>query len=110
VYGQVEGTVTSGPGSAAGGIRVFLNGNRVHEQTTTDANGKFRFRKLVPGIYTVSLQGTGHPRQPPPQQRVEVTANNTVNATLVYVPYVHVPDQGPCCKPYGAPPARRRVV
>ena len=25
------------------------------------------------------------------------------------VPYEE-PDRGPCCKPYGAPPARRRVV
>lgn len=79
------------------------------EQARTDANGHFKFDNLAPGNYVVSTPNAGgNPRQAPPRRAVTVTAHQSTQVTLNVTPYV--PDRGPCCKPYGAPPARRRVV
>ncbi|HUS30591.1 MAG TPA: carboxypeptidase-like regulatory domain-containing protein [Kofleriaceae bacterium] len=107
--GRIEGTVSArGPGLNIGGIRVFVHGQNLNQDTTTDEGGRFRFEKLPPGTYTIELEGNGNPRSAPPRQVVTVIADGAATVTLVYSPYV--PDRGPCCKPYGAPPARRRVV
>lgn len=79
------------------------------KQARADATGRFLIEKLAPGNYTVWTNNPGgNPRVQPPRRTVTVTANQSVNVTLNVQPYV--PDRGPCCKPYGAPPARRRVV
>lgn len=78
-------------------------------QARADATGRFHFDKLAPGNYVIwTNQPGGNPRMQPPRQTVTVTAGQSANATISVHPYV--PDRGPCCKPYGAPPARRRVV
>jgi hypothetical protein len=102
--GRIEGRVNSGVYN----MQVYLNGQQTRRQTQTDPGGGFKFENLPPGRYTVELPGNGNPRRPPPRQTVEVTANGVAHVLLEYEPYV--PDNGPCCKPYGAPPARRRVV
>jgi hypothetical protein len=83
----------------------------------TDAKGRYEIRDIPAGTYQVRLErdetNRGHQGPPPPPTRAVVLADNqteTVDFTIaVYVePVEH--DRGPCCKPYGAPPARRRVV
>jgi hypothetical protein len=107
--GQIEGWVSNAGGpQGMAGIPVYLSGQGVNQQATTDQAGRFQFTKLAPGSYTVHLMGNGNPRQAPPQQRVDVQPNATARVNLALYP--SVPDRGPCCKPYGAPPARRRVV
>lgn len=74
----------------------------------TDAQGHYRFADLPVGNYSVEMPWNGNPHAAPPRNFVQVTAGQT--ATVDLTVYVPPPDRGPCCKPYGAPPARRRVV
>ena len=75
--------------------------------TTTDAHGEFEFRGLEPGNYTVFYQ-PNNPRQTPAMTAVTLHPEQGERADLVIYP--EPVDRGPCCKPYGAPPARRRIV
>ena len=108
--GGIEGSVIDASSNAPHSHAVvWLQGPDGQQQGRADANGKFRFDKLAPGNYVVwTNQPGGNPRQQPPRVTVTVTAGQSANANLAVYPYV--PDRGPCCKPYGAPPARRRVV
>jgi hypothetical protein len=86
-------------------------------ETYTNAKGEFQFLDLAPGAYRiVPKPGYTNPRPqdgPVMQMAVEVqlapNANERRDLSLVG-PMPYTPDTGPCCKPYGAPPARRRVV
>jgi hypothetical protein len=87
-----------------------LEGNTTTLSATTDADGKFVFANLAPGSYQVRLvDGKGNAYQGLMPQTVAVTAGQAVQVVM-QVPRPYVPVREPCCKPYGAPPARRRVV
>ena len=76
--------------------------------TRTDANGEFVFRDLPPGTYGIVFQEPDRPNSNMNMTEVAVTAGAITEARGMYEP---IPvDTGPCCKPYGAPPARRRIV
>lgn len=88
---------------------ITLVGTGLQLHTTADDRGRFAFHDLPAGQYQIVLQDPGgNPRQPPPARIVQLAAGGTEHVILNKPPYV--PDRGPCCKPYGAPPARRRVV
>lgn len=73
----------------------------------SDRYGEYVFANLPPGEYIVQYPAP-HPRQSPLEMPVTLGTDKGQHADLtVYLPE---PDRGPCCKPYGAPPARRRVV
>ena len=105
--GTISGVVRSGDTNAPlPNVRVNLGG----QTTVTGSDGRYEFKNVPPGQYEVELQGNGNPRQPPPSVWVEVKAGATAQADIATYPQIRVRDRGPCCKPYGAPPARRRVV
>lgn len=88
---------------------ISLIGTGIQQVVNADEHGRFAFHGLPAGRYQIALQGqTRNPRQAPPTRVVTLVENGTEHIILNVPPYV--PDRGPCCKPYGAPPARRRVV
>jgi hypothetical protein len=95
-------------GHPSPGTSVHLLGdNGVQSTITTDAHGRFEFRDLPPSGYRMSVD-MFYGRMGPPQEYVQLAADANVEQDFVVTS--PPPDTGPCCKPYGAPPARRRVV
>jgi hypothetical protein len=117
---QVDGTpATPPPGTIRGVIRSSETGEplpglsltiRINDSepiyATSNQAGEYEFTKLPPGEYTIEYERGD--RQPPQGIKVKLGADaGTLADVRVLLPQ---PDRGPCCKPYGAPPARRRVV
>jgi hypothetical protein len=107
-----------------------LAGVRVHatrdDGTTADAltgpHGEYAFVDVAPGRMSLKLddyvydpyRGSRRPTDGPPVMPEEVVTldpgENERHDVAFSPPPLPPPDTGPCCKPYGAPPARRRVV
>jgi hypothetical protein len=108
---RIRGIVTDArTGSPMANVNVTIQSvadphGRVAGNTQTDGRGEYVFDELPAGKYVVRFP-PGHPRQGPQQRQVELHEGETrqVDMTL----YVYVPSHLPT--PYGAPPARRRVV
>jgi protocatechuate 3,4-dioxygenase beta subunit len=109
--GTIEGTVIdTNSGSPASFAQVTLvEANRV---TQTDAHGHYKFDGVTPGKYTVRVVARApNPRMGPVFAQTDVTLGDTgARADLqVAIPVYHYnPNQTPM--PYGAPPARKRIV
>ena len=95
-------------------VRLFAQGQQART-THTDRSGEYVFQGLPAGTYNLVVDQLppNNPRQsprPPIRRQVHVADGASARADVT----VHAPppviDRGPCCKPYGAPPARRRVV
>jgi hypothetical protein len=85
----------------------LIGDSGVNATVQTDARGRYTFSDLEPGGYRLTVDVYSG-RFGPPQEYLQVTADaNVEHDFAVNSP---PPDRGPCCKPYGAPPARRRVV
>jgi hypothetical protein len=109
------------PGTIRGVIRDANNGHplpgfpvelrsadgRISQQAMSDQYGAYVFTGLTPGAYVVEHQ-SGNPRQAP--MRVEVSLSVDAGQRVDIPVYMQPIDKGACCKPYGAPPARRRIV
>jgi hypothetical protein len=111
--GSIDGVVvelTSGQPIASTTVALQdQDGNS--KQVQTDAKGHFIFNALAAGNYVLSTnQPGGNPRVSPTRQAVTIAGPGTINVTLNVQTAPPNLDRGPCCKPYGAPPARRRVV
>lgn len=112
-HAKIYGTLRDSNGHAAVGwpINLFAGSGGSMDfdgsqprTTTTDGKGAWAFTKLPAGDYTVVLEGAQSPRSSPQKQYVTVTDRQAVRVDgKLYPPR-------PCCMPYGAPPARRRVV
>ena len=111
--GQVTGRALRHDGSPAVGAFVTLYGEvfRNHPSSRgldaismeTDRTGTFRLDDVPPGDYRCALSGRGR------QLKITVRAGEAVVVELTQdkpspMPVRHV------AKPYGAPPARRRIV
>ena len=110
--GTIEGTVTdSNSGAPLSYAQVTLvEANRVAQ---TDAQGHYTFDGVAPGTYTIRvLARSGNPRAGGAYAQASVVIGDTGGARAdvqVAVPVYHYnPHQAPM--PYGAPPARRRIV
>lgn len=107
--GRVRGVVRQG-GAVLAGIRVRATATAApHSQLTTTNNRGEYVLDVVPGRYRVIAEVFTGGRMPPPQLQVEIGAGEEKTVDID-VPMPAPRDTGPCCKPYGAPPARRRVV
>lgn len=75
-------------------------------RTQTDAKGHYAFVDLPAGTYEVIFGYDNHPRRRAPRQHVTLADHEakTVDQQIYIPPPSNVP------MPYGAPPARRRVV
>lgn len=106
-------------GHRAANMRVYVRNldTNAHQEMVTNDKGEYHFADLEPGMWEVvpvpGYRG-GRPQDGPVMQTgitAELAANANERRDLdVIPPPAYTPDTGPCCKPYGAPPARRRVV
>lgn len=110
--GRIEGVVTASDGSGPmQQLHVQLSSTEqppriAQRATTTDASGHYAFDQLPPGQYLLEVGYRNHPRRPPPQRRITLAQDATQKVDVSYyiAPHSNVP------MPYGAPPARRRIV
>lgn len=106
--GSIEGQILESGRPVVGVMVQLQSRDGGQAQARTDGQGRYVFTHLRPGSYLLTNMATHNPRMAPEERPVEVRADAVVRADFEVQPYV--PDRGPCCKPYGAPPARRRVV
>ncbi|NVB79962.1 MAG: carboxypeptidase regulatory-like domain-containing protein [Kofleriaceae bacterium] len=109
--GTIHGVLVDQTGALLPNMPVsILRPGTYNAQRTvrTDAHGEFVFADLPAGRYELMFGTRDDPRQRPDTDYVQVKAGE-VSETKGTI-YPEPVDTGPCCKPYGAPPARRRVV
>jgi hypothetical protein len=83
------------------------------KEVSVDSQGRFVVEDLPPGKHVLMFQQpNADPRQLPSGEARDVVVREgaTITLDVKLSPPLPVVDDGPCCKPYGAPPARRRVV
>ncbi len=99
--------VSNGSTPVSGRDVQLLGGDQPPRAAQTDARGVVTFANLPPGNYRYQTHD-GHPRHSPSGGMVAVTAGQVARATInIYIPPYN-PHATPM--PYGAPPARRRLV
>jgi len=112
--GRIEGTLTeTSTNQPQDGQQVALVNNATHARlvVTTDPAGHYMFDNVEPGDYTLVWDETGNPRRPSRRVSAHVAdgAQVKLDITITWQPqqqqhHNNIP------MPYGAPPARRRVV
>ena len=108
--GTIRGTLRNGAnGQPLPGFPVTLRSRdgQTTQQAMSDQYGAFVFTGLLPGEYILMHQ-PNNPRQS--ASEIQVTLSVDAGQRVDLPIYLPPPDTGPCCKPYGAPPARRRIV
>ena len=80
----VQGTVTDTQGGVVSGATVTLTNNETSksDQTTTSADGFYRFSQLAPGQYTLSVEQTGFNKKTLENVTISAEAVEGVNITL----------------------------
>jgi hypothetical protein len=108
----VRGTLTRSDGAPAAGIAVTLaklDGSSPVQSTRSDASGTYRFENVPPGRYQIVVDWRPRKKSGPPSQIIDVESRAPAVADFqLQTPPPFDPSQIPA--PYGAPPARRRVV
>lgn len=109
--GTIEGTVRNAAGDPVPGFRLSLSaadGAQV-AVAVTDANGHYVFRGVAVGNADVEVRISNNPRNGPLVRPVIVIEGAVAHADIALPPSrVNPPNNIPM--PYGAPPARHRVV
>jgi hypothetical protein len=83
-FGTVSGALTDVSGAVVQGANVIL----VDQQrgftfnTTSDDNGRYLFRSISPGVYSVSVESKGFMKTVARNVQVDVNQNATANLTL----------------------------
>src|SRR5512143_1763546 len=78
--GTVAGVVKDEQGGVLPGVTVTLTGKMGSRNTTTDAQGAFRFAAVDPGTYSVTASLTGF--RPKRQDNVDVTVSGVVEIPM----------------------------
>jgi hypothetical protein len=80
----ITGTVTDSSGAVVTGAAVTVKnqGTGVENHTTTSSAGTYAFSGLLPGIYSVSVEGSGFKKNVQNSVNIEVSTTSTLNFTL----------------------------
>src|SRR5579871_3598657 len=83
-FGTVSGALTDATGALVPGATVILTDQQkgFTFETTSDANGRYLFRSVPPGTYTVSAEPKGFVKTLVRNVRVDINQNATANLTL----------------------------
>jgi len=118
---SIRGFVTR-DGYPLAGVAVHARNGDTTVDGVTGSKGEFAFVDLEPGQWRLALDPDEYdtyrysrrPQEGPmmmPDAVVNLGPGQNERYDIGFsTPPPPEPDRGPCCKPYGAPPARRRVV
>ena len=83
-FGTVGGALTDASGALVQGARVMLSDEEkgFNFVTTSDANGRYLFRSVAPGLYSVSAEAKGFAKTSSEPFKVNVNENATRNLML----------------------------
>src|SRR5579864_3308980 len=83
-FGTVSGELTDSTGAVVAGAKVTLTDQQkgFRFQTTSDGSGRYLFRSIAPGFYTVAIDAQGFAKTESARFKVDVNQNATANLTL----------------------------
>ncbi len=83
-FGTVSGLLTDASGAVVGGAQVVLTDQQKGYKfnSTTDESGRYLFRSIPPGIYSVSSEAKGFEKAQSAKFKVDINENATTNLTL----------------------------
>jgi len=83
-FGTVSGVLTDASGAVVQGASVMLSDEEkgFNFITTSDTSGRYLFRSVAPGLYSITADSKGFAKATSGQFRVDVNANVTTNLTL----------------------------
>ena len=84
-FGTVSGELTDATGALVQGAKVVLTDQQkgFEFRTTSDSSGRYLFRSIPPGVYTVSAEVKGFREgHAAPAFKVDINENATTNLTL----------------------------
>lgn len=83
-FGTVSGVLTDTSGAVVPGVKLVLTdqqkGFTFH--TTSDSQGRYLFRSIPPGVYTVAAEAPGFEKTATARFRVDINENATANLSL----------------------------
>lgn len=83
-FGTVSGLLTDSTGAVVQGAKVVLTDQQKGYtfNTTSDSDGRYLFRSIPPGLYSVSAEATGFGKTSSAKLKVDINENATENLTL----------------------------
>jgi len=83
-FGTVSGELTDSTGAVVVGASVMLSDEEkgFNYITTSDSNGRYLFRSVAPGLYSVTAEAKGFAKATSGKFRVDVNQNATTNLAL----------------------------
>jgi outer membrane receptor protein involved in Fe transport len=83
-FGTVSGELTDATGAVVQGVTVVLSDQQkgFMFNTTSDSSGRYLFRSIPPGVYTVSAEAKGFDTARSASVKVDINQNVTANLTL----------------------------
>ena len=83
-FGTVSGEVSDASGAVVQGASVMLSDEEkgFNFITTSDNNGRYLFRSVAPGLYSVTVEAKGFTKSTSAAFRVDVNQNATTNMSL----------------------------
>ncbi len=83
-FGTVSGEVTDSTGAVISGARVVLTDQQkgFKFETTSDASGRYLFRAVPPGVYSVSAESKGFSKTVQENLKLDVNQNTSVNLAM----------------------------
>lgn len=83
-FGTISGQVADASGAVIAGAKVVLTDEQkgFHFQATSDDQGRYLFRTIPPGVYSVSAESQGFNRTLQKDFHLDVNQNLTVNLAL----------------------------
>src|SRR5579872_4564344 len=83
-FGTISGDLSDSTGAMVQGATVVLTDQQKGFvfTTTSDANGRYLFRTIPPGVYTVAAEARGFSKVVATNVKVDVNQNVTANLTL----------------------------
>src|SRR5262252_601467 len=83
-FGTVSGELTDSSGAVVQGASVMLSDEEkgFNFVTTSDASGRYLFRSVAPGLYSVTADAKGFAKSSSKPFKVDVNENATTNLTL----------------------------
>ncbi len=83
-FGTVSGEITDASGAVVQGASVMLSDEEkgFNFITISDASGRYLFRSVAPGLYSVTVEAKGFAKSTSAKFKVDINENATTNLTL----------------------------